>query len=175
MVWALLFQKTAYFCGILHLAQTMGQAGCCGDMRNSVIAVCLPLPPPPANPVHPKRVAEEEAAAQSPLKNGSLSFPEQCPQWHQEHCHQMLEGMKAGLASSRRWLCLHGKWGHQAVPSREGQEHQWNSMSCHSAGLPSNPLEENGAITCSSSASYSPVIVHQQCQAPIVPSCFPKT
>lgn len=71
------YQNTAYFCGILHLAQVTGQASCCGDIRNSVIG--------------------EEAVAQSPLKNSSLSFPEQCLQWHQEHCHQMLEGMEAGL------------------------------------------------------------------------------
>lgn len=74
------YQNTAYFCGILHLAQMMGQSSCRGDMRDSVIAVCLPLPPPPASLAHPKRVAGEEAAAQSPLKNSSLSFPEQCQQ-----------------------------------------------------------------------------------------------
>lgn len=123
----------------MHLAQMMGQPSCCSDMRNSVIAVCLPLPPPPASPAHPKRVAGEEAAAQFPQKNSSLPFPEQCPQWHQEHCHQMLEGMKADLGfpspCSRGWLCHHGKGGHQATPSgKEGQEHLLNSV-CHAIVL----------------------------------------
>lgn len=165
----------------MHLAQMMGQPSCCSDMRNSVIAVCLPLPPPPASPAHPKRVAGEEAAAQFPQKNSSLPFPEQCPQWHQEHCHQMLEGMKADLGfpspCSRGWLCHHRKGGAPGHSQWEGGTGTPAELcvSCHSAALPSILLEENGAITCSSSASSSPIIVHQKCQAPVVPSCFPKT
>lgn len=140
-IWSGLYfcQNTRYCCGILHLAQMMGQASCCGDMRNRVTAMCLPLLPPPTTPAHPKRMAGEEAAAQSSLKNTSLSFPVQCPQWHQEHCHQMLEGMKAGLgfpsSCSRWWLSLHGKGGHQTIPSgKERQENLPNSV-CHPAVL----------------------------------------
>lgn len=49
------------------------------------------------------------------------------------------------------------------------QHSQDSSMGCTTA-----PLERLKPITGSSLVACSPIIVHQQCQAPIVPSCFPK-
>lgn len=64
----------------------------------------------------------------------------------------------------------------QAIPTgKEGQEHLLNFVS-----YPAVPdllpilLERPEAITHSGLASSSPIIVHQQRQAPIVPSCFPE-
>lgn len=42
-------------------------------------------------------------------------------------------------------------------------------------GLHHSPTTERlEPITCSSLVACSPIVVHQQCQASIVPSCFPK-
>lgn len=174
-------QNTAYFCGILHLAQMMGQASCCGDMRNSLIAVCLPLPPPPASLVHPKRVAGEEAVVQSPLRSSSQAFvlPRTVPSMAPRALSPNARGNEScpGLSLSLPQMVAVSSW-ERGAPGRcqweegTGAPAELHWVSPHSAGLPSSPLE---AITCSSFASSSPIIVHQQCQAPIVPSRFPKT
>lgn len=85
-IWSGLYfhQDTGIVCGILHLAQRMGQASHLGVMRNSVTAVCLPLPPLPASPAHPERAVGQRQRLSSHLKAapGPLSFTGQCPPWH---------------------------------------------------------------------------------------------
>lgn len=127
-IWSGLYfhQDTSIFCGILHLAQKMGQANHLGDMRNSVIAVCLPPP------THSERVAGGKAAARSPLESSSWAsvLPRTVPSL-------ALKAPSPDGACKRKsklaWpfplpaadgACASMGKGSQAIPSgKEGQEH----------------------------------------------------
>lgn len=144
------YQNTAYFCVILHLAQMMGQASCCGDMRNSVIAVCFPLLPPPATPAHPKS-GRRRGSSTVLTEKQLFVLPRTVPAMAPRTLSPNIRGNESwpGLSFSLQQMVTMSPW-ERGAPGHS----QWEGgtgtpadlcVSCHSAGLPSSPLEENGA------------------------------